>query len=139
MLTRRSFLKLIGIAAASAVVVPAVQIGRQPYVFEGELVSYIGHHPGGFAGGCSVAKVHPWDGCGFPVDVRNNCFGSHAGLVRYYDADLADMSRELPERFWHNPAHDRFPNVHTYIRMKRFGESMHEAIQHLNFVSPRVA
>ncbi|MDP3978348.1 MAG: twin-arginine translocation signal domain-containing protein [Pseudomonas sp.] len=139
MLTRRSFLKLVGIATAASAVVPALQFGREPYVFDGDLVSYIGHHPGGFGGACSVTKVHPWDGVGFPVDVRNNCFGEHAAVVRYYDADLADMARELPGRFWRNPDHQRFPNVHTYIRMQRFGESMDEAVRHLNFVSSRVA
>ena len=139
MLTRRSFLKLIGIAAASAVVVPAFQIGRQPYVLTGESVDYIGARPGGFLGACIVAEVHPWDGVGFPVDLRQNTFGRDLPLVRYYDADLANLRREVPERFWHDPANRRFNNVHTYVRVKRFGETLEEAVRHLNFVSSRAA
>ncbi len=139
MLTRRSFLKLIGIAAAASAVVPALQLGRNPYVVAGEVVDYIGHCPGGFIGGCAVVEVHPWDGVGYPVDVRPNCYGVHAKLERYYDADLANMQREVPYKFWQDPSNKKYPNVHTYIRVQRFGESMAEAINHLNFVSSRAA
>lgn len=139
MLTRRSFLKLMGIAAASAVAVPALQIGRQPYVLTGELVDYIGARPGGFIGACGVAEVHPWDGVGFPVDLRQNGYGRDLPLLRYYDADLANLRKEIPDRFWHEPANRRFNNVHTYVRVKRFGESLEEAVRHLNFVSSRAA
>jgi hypothetical protein len=135
MLTRRSFLKLMGVAAAAGVVVPSLQFGRDPYVVKGEVVSYIGHHPGGFLGGCSVVEIHPWDGVGYPVDVRPNAFGAHVQPARYYDADLANMLRELPDRFWHNPAHRKYPNVHTYVRVQRFGETMEQAVRHLNFVT----
>lgn len=139
MLTRRSFLKLIGLAAAASVVVPALQIGRNPYVAKGDVVSFIGHCPGGFVGGCGVVEVHPWDGVGYPVDVRPNTYGVHVELERYYDADLADMRREVPYKFWHDPANKKYPNVHTYIRVQRFGESMEQAARHLNFVTARRA
>lgn len=136
MLTRRSFLKLIGVAAAAGVVVPALQSGRDPYVMKGELVDYIGtHRPGGFIGACSVVEVHPWDGVGYPVDVRPNTFGRGDERERYYDADLANMLREVPAKFWHNPANQKYPNVHTYIRVQRFGETIEQAVRHLNLYS----
>ena len=134
MLTRRSFLKLIGIATAAGAVVPALQFGREPYVIKGELVDYIGaRRPGGFIGSCSVVEVHPWDGVGYPVDVRPNTFGRADERERYYDADLANMQREVPAKFWHAPANRKYPNVHTFIRVQRFGETLEQAVRHLNF------
>ncbi|MDN5516467.1 MAG: twin-arginine translocation signal domain-containing protein [Pseudomonas sp.] len=139
MITRRSFLKLVGLAAAAGVVVPALQSNRAPYVLPGQVATYIGHCPGGFTGGQAVHEVLPWDGVGYPVLVWNNSFGPARQLEQYYDADLADMTRELPYRFWHAEENRKYPNVHTYIRVQRFGESMEQAIKHLNFVSSRSA
>lgn len=139
MLTRRSFLKLVGVSAVAVVIVPAIQFGRNPYVLAGEVVDFVGPRPGGFIGGCVVAEVHPWDGHGYPVEVWNNAFGVHRKKVRFYDADLAAMRREVPAKFWHDPANRKWPNVHTWIRAQRFGESMEEAARHLNFYSSRIA
>lgn len=66
MLTRRSFLKLLAAVAASGVSIPAMSERRMPYVQAGEVVSYIGTHPGGFIGGQLVEAVEPWDGTGLP-------------------------------------------------------------------------
>ncbi|MDT4870860.1 hypothetical protein FQZ97_1059570 [compost metagenome] len=136
MITRRSFLKLLGLAAAAGAVIPALDLGRAPYVNAGELVSWIGHcpHPDAFIGGKSVHAVLPWDGAGYPVLVWNNAFGAPRALERYYDVDLADFNREIPRGFWHNPANRRFPNVHTWLRIQRYGESIEAAAHHLNFV-----
>ncbi|MCY1309617.1 hypothetical protein D9M70_597260 [compost metagenome] len=66
--------------------------------------------------------------------VWNNAFGAPRALERYYDVDLADFNREIPRGFWHNPANRRFPNVHTWLRIQRYGESIEAAAHHLNFV-----
>jgi hypothetical protein len=136
MITRRSFLKLLGLAAAAGAVIPALDMRRLPYVNAGEVVSWIGHcpHPDAFIGGKVVREVLPWDGVGYPVLVCNGAYGQHRALERYYDVDLAAFNREVPRNFWHKPENRRFPNVHTWLRMQRYGESIEVAVQNLNFV-----
>jgi len=54
----------------------------------------------------------------------------------YYDLDLADLNREVPRYFWHEPENSkRYPKVHTYVREKRYGETVHQAIKVLNMSS----
>jgi len=131
-ITRRQFLKLI---AASSVfsISPAFSSKREPYVFKGEVVDYVGYHPGGFTGGQIVREVKEWDGIGYPVNTGTNTYPST--IETYYDFDLADFRREIPDKFWHDPANDKYNNVHTYLREQRFGETIAQAIKHLNFVS----
>ncbi|MCQ4271055.1 hypothetical protein NA655_08480 [Pseudomonas kuykendallii] len=137
MITRRSLLKLMAGAAAAGFVVPALQSTRSPYVLAGEVASYIGHCPGGFIGGQVVHQVLPWDGVGYPMQVWNNAFGVHRALETYYDVDLANFNREIPRNFWHNHSTLDYPNVHTWLRMQRYGETRAEAIRALNFVGIR--
>ncbi|MFI8748864.1 hypothetical protein ACIGG6_02495 [Vreelandella lionensis] len=141
-LSRRRFLQLLGALFASGVRVPALAMGREPYVQLGDVVSYIGPRGEGsnsFMGGQSVRAVHPWDGTGYPVDVDNNCFGSHRALERYYDFELSDFCRDVPAKFWHSEENRRlYNNVHTYVRAKRFGESIDEAVKALNFAGGAV-
>lgn len=137
-LTRRRFLQLVGAAMASGAHVPAFSAGREPYVVEGGVVDFIGHCPGGFIGGQLVRMVHPWDGAGYPVDLWDSASESTRAIERYYDYDLADMCREVPDRFWWlEENRRRYNNVHTYIRVKRFGETVEEAVRQLGFVSSR--
>lgn len=133
-ITRREFLKgLAALAVTAGINVPAFVSGRKPYVHVGEVVSYIGPSPGGFIGGQIVTAIGEWDGVGFPVILLDN--GYPAKEERYYDVDLACFLRELPEKFWHNPEHKKYPNVHTWLRVQRYGETLREAILKLNFAS----
>ena len=137
--SRRSFLKLIGAAVATGVAVPAFAKNRAPYVLVGESVSHIGRCPGGFIGGKVVKEILPWDGCGYPVMLHSGIYGGRARpLERYYDFDLVNFRRELPERFWSLPGSKRYPNVHTYVRTQRFGETIAEAMGNLNFSGVRM-
>ena len=135
-LSRRRFLQLLGAAFASGVSVPALSVGREPYVQLGDIVSYIGPYGKGsnsFIGSKAVRAVHAWDGTGYPVDVDNNCFGAHNALERFYDFELSDLSTEVPAQLWHSEENRRlYNNVHTYVRTKRFGESIEEAVKALN-------
>ena len=138
LISRRGFLKLISAALASGAVIPAIAKTRAPYVAEGEAVDYIGHHPGGFIGGQLVHKVETWDGVGYPVQCWNNAYGKHRALERYYDFDLANFVRDVPQGFWSMPGSKKYPNVHTWLREQRFGETVAEAMRHLNFVGVRM-
>jgi len=103
------------------------------------MVSYIGPHPGGFCGSQLVHEVGQWDGVGYPVLCWNHAFGSKRALERYYDFDLVNFLREVPRDFWHHrPNVHRYPNVHTFVREKRFGETVVEAMQKLNFVGVKL-
>ena len=137
MITRRSLLKLLATATAAGFVVPALQSTRPPYVLAREVVSYIGHRPGGFVGGQVVHQVLPWDGVGYPVQTWNNSFGPSKALETYYDVDLAAFNREIPPHFWRNHSTSDYPNVHTWLRMQRYGETRAQAIRALNFVGIR--
>jgi hypothetical protein len=138
LISRRGFLKLIGAAIASGAAVPAFAKGRAPYVIAGQVASYIGHCPGGFIGGQVVHSVGKWDGVGYPVQTWNNAYGKHRALETYYDFDLADFCSELPRNFWALPGSARYPNVHTWVREQRFGETVIEAMRHMNLVGVKL-
>lgn len=138
-LTRRGFLGLMAAVAASGVIVPALQLPRKPYITaEDGTVSYIGAVPGGFTGSLVVHRIRDWDGHGYPVELWNGLGGSHRGIERYYDFDLVNFNRELPPRFWSTHSMKEVPNVHTWLRTQRFGETVAQAMDHLKFVGVRL-
>jgi hypothetical protein len=136
-LTRRSFLQRLAVAAAALTIkVPAFDPKREPYVKVGDVVNWIGKCPDSisFIGGKSVVAVGEWDGVGYPVTVRGHGYGSGAELETYCDVDLSNMNRDVPPRFWHSLENQaKYPNVHTYIRVRRYGERIDEAIRNLGF------
>ena len=136
-ITRRQFLKISAAGvAALGFPIQAFSSTRKPYVNAGEVVSHIGRAPGGFIGAKAVKEVKKWDGMGYPVILRTDTFPS--GTKTYYDFDLADLNREIPDRFWHNPQNrSKYNNVHTYLRTKRFGETRKQAVRHLNYSGPK--
>ena len=136
-LTRRQFIKSMAIGAvALEIPSPAFKPGRRPYIIEGSAVDYIGHHPGGFIGAQRVKKIGEWDGVGYPVHLYTNTYPPR--IETYYDYDLANIILDVPKGFWSDPANRiRYPNVHTYLRVRRFGETVEKAIRHLNFSSTR--
>lgn len=127
-MTRRSFLKLAALAATARIVIPAFIRPRLPYVRVGEVVSYIGlaKYPApGFIGATIVAEVGEWDGVGYPCLLTSQSYGSRHPYMpeRFYDSDLADLNREVPERFWWSDANRRrYKNVHEYVREQRYGD-----------------
>jgi hypothetical protein len=128
--TRRRFLFLAASAAAVGLVVPAFTPPREPYVKVNTYVDYIGFnlHPlPGFIGSARVLEIHAWDGIGYPVTLED---GGYWPLPRppmphqFYDSDLSIMRDEYPANIWYDPKNfDRYPNVHAYIREKRYGEN----------------
>lgn len=125
--SRRSFLGLFAAAAAARIVVPAFTPPREPYVRVGEHVAYVGlnlHPAPTFLGDMRVSEIGAWDGLGYPVTLAEHGFPGPASMAhRFYDCDLSNFRRDLPDRFWHDPARvERYPNVHAYVREQRFGE-----------------
>lgn len=137
-LNRRSFLKLAGAATASGLIIPAWVPPREPYVRVGQVVDYIGPHPGGFIGGEIVRAVGEWDRIGYPVTLMLNTYPRQPRPERIYDFDLCVFREEVPDDFWRHEVNQRlYNNIHTYVRTKRFGESISEAVAKLNFVASR--
>lgn len=138
-LSRRSFLKLAVTAAAAAIIVPAWTPPRDPYVKTDWYVNYIGRHcPGGFMGSARVLQVDEWDRIGYPVTLEDACYmycrEKRTLAQRIYDFDLCILRDEYPpDIWWHEENRRRYPNVHTYVRTRRFGESVADAIRSLNF------
>ena len=124
MITRRLFLKRLAGAIAVAVALPLVITPRQPYVIHGDVLDYIGRCPG-FIGGKLVKEIRGWTGKCYPV-IASYGYGDLTTL--YSDADLCCFYRELPEKFWWSRTYGQFPNVHSYVRMKRYGETIDQAI-----------
>jgi hypothetical protein len=139
MISRRLFLKFLGTALTTPAVyklVPAFSETRKPYVLENDLtVDYVGPAGSGFIGGQSIKSVKPWDGTGYPVETYKNSFKTPRETETYYDFELVNFNRELPDNFWLNPKNKKYNNVHTYIVEKRFGITLAEAIKKLNYVS----
>lgn len=136
--SRRAFLKLAGAAVAAGIIVPAWTPPRVPYVKVDQYVDYIGRHPGGFMGSARVLALGEWDRIGYPVTLEDPsymyCAHRPALAVRIYDFDLCILREEYPSDIWRHAENvRRYPNVHTYVRTRRFGESVAEAIRSLNF------
>ncbi len=124
--SRRVFLQLFAVSAAVRLIVPAFTPPREPYVCIGESVSYVGlnFYPENFSGTTLVRSIGDWDGLGFPVELHSQGFTEPASMAfRFYDFDLSNFNRDLPERFWWDQERvKKYPNVHAYVREVRFGE-----------------
>lgn len=128
--SRRSFLGLLAAASAAKIIIPAFTPPREPYVQLGEDVSYVGlnlHPMPTFTGSALVREIGAWDGLGYPITLSDSPFfgGPSSMRHRYYDFDLSNFRRDLPDCFWHDPARvAKYPNVHAYVREQRFGEDV---------------
>jgi len=136
-ITRRQFLKALAAATVAAQIpVSAFSATRMPCVNVGEAVDYIGHHPyPGPLGSPIVLEVGSWDGLGYPI-VLDICGRYPSAVAKGYDFDFAVLRNEYPPDIWGHPENRaKYPNVQTYIRTRRFGETVEEAIRHLNYTS----
>lgn len=130
--TRREFLLLLAWFFA-LLGIPAFRPNRAPYLKKGDVSSWLGHCPDAlsFIGGKLVLEVLPWDGVGFPCVLLSQGFPGRPEYETVYDFDLF-TTRDYPYHFWREAESERYPNVHTYIRMQRFGETFPDAIKALN-------
>ncbi len=137
-LSRRRFIQIASASAAIGFISPALAAPRNPYVIVGEAVSFIGlakHPEPTFTGTNVVREVYDWDGVGYPCDVAYSFFGKSPSQ-RIYDADLCDFRKELDTEvttFWQRPGMRKYPNVHAYVREKRFGEPVSFMLERLGY------
>ncbi|MER9833380.1 hypothetical protein NKJ28_00185 [Mesorhizobium sp. M0145] len=129
-ISRRTFLGsalslplVVGLPAAAAHV-------REPYVFVGESVNSIIWHlweRPTFAptGPLFVHEVLPWDGQGYPIVLAaHGWFPVQTRLYDgWYDFEWSNLRRDVPDHFWRHHSTDEYPNLHSYVREQRFGES----------------
>ena len=126
---RRNFLRgLLSvplIVGMPSLLVPRPALPRGPYVKAGTTVGFIGlalHPAPTFIGSRHVSEVLPWNGRFYPCLLWNNCYGRHRATDMFPDHDLSDMNAEVPARFWASHSVEEWPNVHAWIRHRRFGE-----------------
>lgn len=128
--SRRLFIQSVAALVASAAAPPVLAAGRAPFVEVGEIVSSLVFHmwdkPAAPIGPLYVHEIGAWDGTGYPI-VLMICgwrVEEREFYDGWYDFEWSNLLRDVPQRFWAIPGHsERYPNVHAYVREKRFGES----------------
>lgn len=131
LISRRIFLRglfSVPIAIGLPEVAEERVLQREPYVRVGQHVDSISlniHPQPTFTGSARVAAIDEWNGEFYPCLVD-------MGLPEWWpekflpfpDHDLCILREEYPRDFWHHQNNwDRYPNVHSFVRFKRFGES----------------
>lgn len=136
LLNRREFLRLAAAASAAGLIIPAWMPPREPYVSKGAMVTYVGQWGTPEARAVSVcgfvAEVGEWDRIGYPVktQVHTGRFGTPPEFMDVYDFNLAESLTAWPRNLWHFPENcAKYPNVHCYVRMHRFGETAAQALR----------
>lgn len=123
-LNRRKF--IIGSIAIATLPVPAIAVpARDPFVEVGDGVSFLYFEdwtrPFQPNGPLDVEAVGAWNGDHYPISLRRFDHGN----VVYFDAidsEWVMFRKEVPEFSWADHSDGRYPNIHAYVREKRFGE-----------------
>lgn len=129
LIERRSFLRGL-FSVPIAIGLPAIAeprvLQREPYVRVGEYVDCISlnlYPQPVFTGTARVVEIGEWNGKFYPC-VVNTSVERDVDLLPFPDHDLCSFLDEVPRGFWGMPGNwGRFPNVHSFVRFKRFGES----------------
>lgn len=67
-----------------------------------------------------VEHIGEWDGNAYPIVLATRHYG-----VEYWDgidSEWCLFREEVPDFSWGNFDRSRYPNIHAYVREKRFGE-----------------
>lgn len=123
---RRQFLRGL-VSVPIAIGLPALAesraLQREPYVRVRQFVGNISlnlHPQPTFIGDAQVVDVGDWNGQFYPCLVDA---GGWCGPLPFPDHDLCILHEEYPPDFWRHAENRRkWPNVHAFVRFKRFGE-----------------
>lgn len=123
-LNRRQF--IASTVAASVVSAPTLAAVRKPFVQEGMSVSFLYFEdwtrpmqPDGIS--AIVERIGNWNGSAYPIVLS---VYSHPER-RYWDgidSEWCCFREEFPDFSWRTVSSDVYPNIHSYVREKRFGE-----------------
>ena len=126
MINRREFL---AVAAAAAMPLPALALPpRTPFLEVGDHVDFLYfedwerlRYP--HFGPPFVAAIGAWNGSSYEVSLE---VWSHRDRTEYFtgfDSEWCMFRKEVPDFSWAKPGmSERYPNIHAYVREKRFGE-----------------
>lgn len=138
MLNRREFIATsAAVAAVGALNAPVIATAapRAPFLrpsMPGDdpvssIVWHLWDHPMNPAptGPLWVESVGEWDGIGYPVVLYGSSlpFTEKKRFFGFYDHEWAPLRAEAPDWYYGHNFYPAFPNIHSYIREKRFGES----------------
>lgn len=119
-LNRRQF--IASAVAVATVPVPSLASIRKPFVREGMTVDFLYFEDWSrprqpYTISASVERILSWNGSAYPIVLY---------LGRKYwdgiDAEWCSFREEVPDFSWKNVSSDVYPNIHAYVREKRFGE-----------------
>ncbi len=123
-LNRRQF--IASAVAVATVPVPSLASFRKPFVREGLLVDFLyfedwsrPHQPHTIS--VTVERIFDWNGAAYPIVLS---YYSHPGREYWdgIDAEWCCFREEVPDFSWKNVSSHVYPNIHAYVREKRFGE-----------------
>jgi hypothetical protein len=128
---RRLFIKSLSLFT----LIPFLKSKREPYINKDDEVSYIGTYNGKKfeSGALFVENVGKWTGNHYMVTVTDySGFSEPRPQYDIPDSELSCFHKEVPE--WNlSNTFNEYNNIHTYVRCKRYGESIKEAENTLNF------
>ena len=125
-ITRRAF--IASTVAAALLPLPSLALpSRSPFVEVGDDVSFLYFEdwsrpmqPTTIS--AFVEHVGEWDGRAYPIVLSRHYLGSGFEFWDAIDAEWSMFRKEIPDFHWRNVRCDRYPNIHSFVREKRFGE-----------------
>lgn len=122
-INRREFISSVGALA----VVPSVSFAntRDPYLKVGDSPDFLYFEdwtrPLRPSGPFYVEDIGTWNGTSYPVSIRILSFGTEKLFFTGLDTEWSFLRVEVKDFKWNT--HDHFPNIHSYVRWKRYNES----------------
>ena len=132
-LNRRQF--IASAVAVSVIPTPTLAAVRKPFVRKGMSVSFLyfedwsrPHQPQTIS--ANVERIGDWNGSAYPIVLSEY---SHPARTYWdgIDSEWCCFREEFPDFSWKNVSSDVYPNIHSYVREKRFGEDPRDMAQRM--------